>query len=507
MINIAYIIVMLFDFLSFYYNNTNILFLLVNMDSLLSCFYYFKNVLNKKISDSQIVSKMSKKIKTPTIDRYIYYTMLYMIYKIITISFWQDDIIYLYFFFLLGVIPTVQNKLKINHFIKQIGTSREKIIKLFFAKKLSILMKMNSENLLGEKIKIKSKDIIPLLNNYKQIIDYFYEIIKNIIICTIFGSMKNYSDGVYWTVKKVYTMKTGDNITSFSTQNDILVHKKKAQQMIINIILKKDWEKLLKPNVYKAVMFLYSTNDNNYDNIVEIIKIINFKIASLTTVWAISSFCGNIILIPFICFMIWIYRKNDYKILNWFNRILIMCIGHVTGTYFNNYLISATICTFMYDLCFNKYVKIFLQIIIKKIKKLKIKLNIGMLKYLLYVLFVLYYNNPICYFLNILYHIIVNFDMNNILIMCYLLGMGWFSNYNMAHNMFNSLVIYCIMNNIEISSLYNFINKLIKKDTVCGAKIIESYSNNSNNNHNNINDNVFDMNFEDFIDEISIKKK
>src|SRR5689334_11268538 len=98
-------------FVCFISNEYSLLCKLITLDSLFSAIYFITNFINKNLSDSQILRNTSLLYRVGILDRYIYYILLSLCYKIINIFLWTDNIIPLYYFGIISIIPYVLNRL------------------------------------------------------------------------------------------------------------------------------------------------------------------------------------------------------------------------------------------------------------------------------------------------------------------------------------------------------------------------------------------------------------
>jgi len=514
-INLDYIfylvIIIIVRFLTPEYN----LFLkIITLDSLYSTIHFFKTFINKNIRENQILNLSTSLYKYTVIDRYIYYFCQFIIYKFICYYFWISNLNLLYYGILIFTIPSILNNTLINNIIRIIRRQKENIIKLVAAKQFALLIKLVAKIYLKKDINVKYREILPLLNNYKDTVNYSTEIIKNILIIILLSYLKNYSPNFYYRITKYfYAYKTGDILESYNTES--------AKTQLIDIINNKEWDNFLKPNIYQAIFYLYQINKEKNDFFRDCIFKFNYQLLKMFTLWTLSSFLNNIFIIPLVSLFIIIYRNNKITInfeciKNFICNILIIILGSCIGYKYHSYFLTSIICQFGYMTLMNPITKNIYKFITKKvIKKLIIFHHKNINNIIIAIIngiYVFIFSKIISSYtiilvtINIFYGIIIDNYKKKYILLGLLLINCIQSKYNMIHIAFcTTIMCYIVIVidrktiNIVIKLIYNFYKNNKKK-------LEKNQKEKINNIKNNIIDyNIFDLPDNKFIEAISIE--
>src|SRR5439155_15347541 len=96
------IIIILTSYSSFHYN----FFLeMITIDGLFNAIHFMKTFVNKNLTESQIITKSNALYKGSLLDRYIYYLLIYIVNKTISVFFWLSYSHILYYISILTIIP------------------------------------------------------------------------------------------------------------------------------------------------------------------------------------------------------------------------------------------------------------------------------------------------------------------------------------------------------------------------------------------------------------------
>lgn len=448
---------------------------MITLDSLLNAIYFIKIFINKNLSESQIVSEISSIYTGGSLDRYVYYTVSYLLYKTVCTLLWVTDIPILYFMIITTILPPILNKI-LNHqlFIK-ITETKELIVKIIIAKIFVKIIKFYSKLYLERDIKLKYEEILILLKDYNESLNHFYSVLKNTLLILLLSYVKNYSSKTYYKlIKYVYNYKTGELINSYTDNN--------AKYYLIDVIDNKKWEVLAKPNTYKAIIQLYQMNVDNTDIFRKIITDFNFVIGNMFAIWTIASLLDNIYIIPFFSFGMIIYRRIVRKIDNYKLLVKIISIGisAVIGYFYNSFFVISLICHFGSFILFNKITNVVSKMIIKNVDNVKnylvfennnitityfsIILFMGIFKY--NILSNCLNNSLLLLILSIIMNIITNTNIRKQLIFGLVLCITYMSQFDILHILYTTLIMIFIVQSIEFTVEYQNIIKDISMNVL-----------------------------------------
>jgi hypothetical protein len=449
-------IITLASFISYDYN----FFLkLITLDSLFSALHFMKTFINKNLTESQVVLKSNNLYNGSLLDKYIYYMLLHISYKIFCTFLWIEDSYILYYIGLLSIIPIIINKILASKLFQIIREKKELIIKITVAKLFVTLTKFSAKNYLDRDINIKYTEILILLKDYKDTINYFLDVLKNIGLILLLTYIKNYSQKMYYgIIKYVYNYKTGDLLQSYNTIS--------AKQHIISIIDNKKWYELTKANTYKAILHLYQVNNDKSEIFKKIVNEFNFSLIKMFTLWTFASLLNCIYFVPFgsLIFILhkkYIRSKANYNIIN---ELVIIFLGFIISYFYNSYVLISGLCQFGSKIIFNKLTYILIKVIYKFIKKTIINIvnnNKNMVvSYLITIFYTLILNRLnlrdgyiiIC--LNMIANIFMSIEVKKQILFGVVLTSTYLSNFNLFHVLFNSLIVYIINGLFDKSNIY-----------------------------------------------------
>jgi hypothetical protein len=443
---------------------------ITSIDSLFSAIHFIKIFISRNLTDSQIISKSNALYLASLLDRYIYYIILYCICKLIGNFIWLNDNYYLYSICTFSVIPNIINYISTTQFFQKMREKKEYLIKMIISKIFVSIIKFYSKIYLQKEVIIKNKEIFCLLNDYKETIKYFHEVLKNLLIILILSYVKDYSPKLYYNIiKHVYNYKMGDVLVSFNNKN--------SKQYLLDIIENKKWSELNKPMTYKAVIHIYQYNNDKSDMFKRFITEFNFSLIKMFTVWTIASLLDKFYVIPILSFIMLIYRsyKTGYKKFNFVSEIGILIFASLIGFFLTNYyiidkifqfgLVSA-LCQFGLKLFFNKVTFILIKILTKNTHKKAEKIfvnnkniSLSFLVTLVYAITLRFMNISEHYLiigLNILTNILMSIEIKKQIMFGTIIASTYLSNFNTYHIIFNSLTLYIFLGLVDNYDLTMF---------------------------------------------------
>ena len=114
--------------------NYNFLFKMITLDSLFGALHFMGRFIDNNLTESQIVTETNSLYSGTTLDRYIYYTMLYLFYKTAFYFFWINESFIYYYIGLITIIPFIINRILQSRLFEIIRQKKEIFVKTILAK-------------------------------------------------------------------------------------------------------------------------------------------------------------------------------------------------------------------------------------------------------------------------------------------------------------------------------------------------------------------------------------
>ncbi len=512
----------------YYTPNYNFLLKMITIDSLFSAIYFLRIYINRNITENEIVDQSSELYNSSLADRYIYYFLQYGFYNLLKMVFWIPKLEVIYYFMIGMLLPPILNLIMKSKLFDMIRIKKEKIVKTIVAKQFAGGITFISRAFLNKDIKLKHKEFIPLLENYKDTTTYLLEGLKNTLIVLLVFYMKTCSPGLYYRMTKYFVgYKTGDVLHSFNDES--------ARRVVSSVIDGRKWEEFLKPNIYYALFYLYWTNNEKTSFIKELILRINRQMTKMFCIWTFSSFMNEILIAPGLSLFMIAYRSHlkFYKDRETMLKSLTLLLGGLIGYFSESFFLMSFLCQFAYMLLINNISFSIIRFIFKKIRKSFWKVNMINGKYIIPLSYVTattlvfgniinIYNFPL-FLMGVGYATLVNYDYKKFFMISYLLCIGYFSLYNPFHIILNAMLIYYLTSFMDIAEILYYINNCKKeiklekiKDFLLKDSCIYKHSNIDkrkseivaenieNNLEDSISEQVFDLPRDQFIEAISV---
>ncbi len=346
---------------------SNLLVKLTTLDGLFGSFHLIMAYMNKKnLRDSHVLE--AKPIYTrPTIDRYFYYIIKYLLYKFVCIFFWTSKINILYYGLMITAVPPILNRILKSKIYSKIRQRKKIIIKTILSKQLALLVKFTSKTYLNKNISIKHTELLPLFNDYDKTVSHLQTVIKNTVIALILAYIRQYPKVMmYKMLKYIYNYKTGNNVKSFEGPGGTV----KAKYELSKMINDKSWSDLLNTKIYSAMLCLYQNNIGRVDIFGRLIRRIMNKSAKMgASHFIISFFFNSMLFVPLMlgftnpifiaiplvsCIM---YLKDPLNRVRNMDNILEYIMHGLSvfvGYQFNSPFLTSFICYFGSDIINNK---------------------------------------------------------------------------------------------------------------------------------------------------------
>lgn len=468
------------------HNSTNYLFFIfITSDSIFSAVYFMKNfLLNNYITKKDLVISNDNLYNINIFNRYIFYFLIELFYFIICYLFWIDSLFFLYFPLLFIISPYFFNYLHSNYlyyFFILIDDEKNKFFKIILCKNLSVTVNTLSKICINIEPKIKYAELLFLFDDYNKTVDNILNFFKNFLLLSLLHYARKNSNILYSNIiKYVYNYKTGELLES--------IDLKTAKNNFKNVIIKREWNKLLTSELLQSIIYIYSLQNNDLDNFDIYVTKFNFLLLKMFSLWTLSSLFDFIYLIPIISFFLHLFDKKFYYFLDkdlipkyLIPKYFFKFFAFFLCFFINNYFIISLLSEFGYLLFFNEIIKSIYYYIYDKIYKIIKKysnnnyyniLLISIFFYIELIKFIIFNFNFIILNYSFIYLIIINYlffiinihDLYKILIVSKVIIFGFLSYFCTFHIIFLLCFDYIIIN---IFNNYNikFINYSSNNDS------------------------------------------
>jgi hypothetical protein len=443
---------------------------MIAVDSVLNAVNFMWTYLQPNLTNQQIVTQSNSLYKGSLTDRYIYYSLVYIAYNTICAYFNTPDINIIYYIGIITTLPPIINKIFSTLLFKIIREKKELTVKLFIAKILSMIIKFYSKIYLQKKIKnFKYTELVDLLSDYKESLEYFYDILRNFIIILILSYIKKCSAKYYYDIiKYIYNYKTGELLDSFRG-ND-------AKEYLINIIENKQWYKFKKTNTYNAMLKVYESSVSEIDIFGVISDEINFVLVKIFSIWTLASLFDSIYYVPLLSSFLILYNKyvkqGRLRDIGVILMVLPICM------IYEGYFFVSFMCQCFPKLMFNKFTyKIYrksYKYFGNKITNIHIPdktIFLQTIPFTIYMAIIKILNFPATMVMaNTILNIIINNTNRRIqLLYGIIICSTYLSNFDIPHVMFNTFITFLIdsiiqtkLDNIDIVELKQYYTEEIK---------------------------------------------
>lgn len=435
---------------------------LTTLDSFFIALNFIISFLNRELKEIDIISRNASVYEKSLLDRYILYGLIQSAYTVISLFFWTFNHGWINNLLLFTVIPFVTNSILKSRYFKIIIKRKEYFIKKIIAKNFTKIIKVYSKVYLDKDVVVGYKELMPLLNDYQQTINYTYSILKTSLVLALLAKVKEYSPNFYYKMTKhIYIYKTGNMLKSFNTHN--------AKDLLVAMINSRKWDELLKPSIQKAIMELYYANDQQINIIQELFTKFNYKILKISTLWVVSSLFNCKWIIPIGSVIFLLYRDRDAEdIYRLINPILAVLYSFFT----DNLLMISLTSELSFNILFNPITKNIYRSLIKKIIKNTKKLyfanyhnNLFFLLTIIYMVFLSSLTGSgiiLIFGINMIYNLILDKNIDRTIIMIILFLTTYISGFNIYHIIFNNCILYIADPGLNI--LLRKINEYIVKN-------------------------------------------
>ncbi|AYV77048.1 MAG: hypothetical protein Barrevirus9_17 [Barrevirus sp.] len=432
------------------FNDYNFLLKMLTIDSLFNALHFsYLFFINNNLTESQIVNDSTTLYYGTSLDRYIYYIGLYLLYKSVIYFFWlQESFIYSYIL-LFTIIPFIINIILASKAFDTIRKRKEIFIKTVIAKILVSMVKHCGKVYLEkEDISIKHEEIMEILKDYKETVNYFFTVLKSLGIIVVLSYVKNYAPSAYYgIIKYIYNYKTGELLASYNGDS--------AKKLLTDILENKKWYELTKPNTFKAIIFLYQLNADNVDIFGKLINDFNFILIKSLSIWSFSSLLASIYVSPglsliFLLYSRYVRRGNS----NFIGNLVIILLSFIIGYFYPSYLLITLISQFGPAIIFNQGTYIVIRLVYRNIKYFAeeiiknnkdITISFGIISLYILLLKTINVSKHVLIGINVGANILMGLSPKKQVIFGTLLLSTYNSDYRLEHLLFNSVILYLIL--------------------------------------------------------------
>lgn len=322
--------------------NDNFIFLAFTIDSLFSSIGFLRINLIENLSQSQTLTRLYSLYQFKIIDRYLYYISLTVLYNILKLAFWGNYYLeqVLYLVLIVTLCPTLLNVILSNYFgdiLFKINVEKTRLLKVLVSKAISKLVNFMSEVSLDLRPELHYMELMPIFRNRHQTVRFFYSFISSFIFSTLIHYLKTNSNKFYAKlIRYFYNLKTGDYIGK--------IDEYKAKSKITQVIVKREWSDLIRPDVTQSLFYLYKNNQST-DILYKFTTYLHYTVIQISTIWTIAVFFRLNAIIPVLSILfqllkVWKKRSNPK---NANLTILDMSIIHTFKTMINYLIIPLII--------------------------------------------------------------------------------------------------------------------------------------------------------------------
>lgn len=466
-------VLVLIPSLYFLQNDYSILLFSISMDSIFSSINFINLFItnDNQLSRKKFMKDLNKLYDISLVNRYLYYLTLQIIYFITCNLFWKKSLPVLYYLLVITICPVIMNYIVRNYLlniVEIINKEEKRFFRYILCKQISNVINTISVLCIEKDPELNYTELLFLIDDYNVVYKLVITFLKNFLIISAIHYAKINTKKVYGNILSyLYTYQTGNVIET--------IDLKGAKQRFINIIEERSWKKLLNADTLQSIIYIYTLQEPNRENFLDIyITKFNYMLLKMISIWSIGNFINKIYIIPLLSIFLAIYKKPFNNILEQKNtiifRLMVLIVSFLTK---NNYFVISFLCEFGYFILINKIVFISIQYIYDRIKRLlNICISYNEYNYMLISMLVsiglidIIFIEPkfIHYFIDCSVMIVYFRNKRKSVVITMYMFFGYFSNYNILHQLYIVMVIYFYFNiyyyylnnkNIAISVLAN----------------------------------------------------
>jgi hypothetical protein len=284
---------------SYFIEDNNVLCSLIALDTV------FTSIASIGDYYSSNSGKYLQKYKLSWIDRYLIYATSYLIYLFSEYILWKSDLPIQQLLLFLSVPNILQNVSNNIIFLNVIKVKNQIFINVISSVIISLLEYIILSTL-HKKVIIDSSLVTYLIDKTKKSYNILLTAIFNISIVIILYLIKNISKKYvyYKAIKLLYQYKYEEKLESFNYQS--------SKEKIINTIENKQWDNLISPNFYRAIIETITLENNNKKFNFQLFDFLA-RIGSIIGIWTLIEYNKSILLLIPIRLIGAIFRKTNTK--------------------------------------------------------------------------------------------------------------------------------------------------------------------------------------------------
>ena len=285
------ILVLILLYIHFHDPETSLIFLLLSVDSLFSAVSFLRqNFRHIDLTQSQTLSHIQLyPIYRPCISkRYLYYALLHLLYMFLRPLFWfyQPILMLIYFSITMSTTPYLLNRITRYPLFRQVSNRLERewerVLVSWIARQVAFLINLVSRACVNLRPEVQAEELLPLFQDLNRSLSFFYHFLGSFLIATLIHYTKSTGNRVYARlIRLFYNYKTGDHIGG--------INDKKAREKFTQVIVHRQWDRLLLPDIHQSFFYIYKTNQRS-DVIQRAMNWIHYKVLRIGSIWSISAF-------------------------------------------------------------------------------------------------------------------------------------------------------------------------------------------------------------------------
>ena len=294
---------------------TSILLMSGGIDTIFISFNFIRHLLisqsDKNLILSQFITNVNQLYSLNILNRYIYYIILEIIYRILCVMLWSYSVKPVYIILMLSVCPIILNYISKKVFkslFRFIEKEKKRFIETIICKQLALIINFVSTICIDNNPRIVSAELLPLFENYDESTDNIIEFTKGIVIMSLVHYARNntttfYKNMIYY----IYNYQTGELLES--------INEADAKNKFRKVVSSREWDKLFKTEILQSIVKIYgSQNSQSMLFINEYIKIFHYTFLKISCMWTLSRWFNLTYISPILSLIFYIYGFGTNKV-------------------------------------------------------------------------------------------------------------------------------------------------------------------------------------------------
>lgn len=359
--------------INYFFNN--VLVMAISIDNLCCAAKFIKHNFDPSITSGRIVTLSNDLYVLGTLERYVYYLILYVINFFVNVLLLNGDYMVIKCGLVVTVIPVIFNCLAggvLSGMFGMINDWRNKFLHMMYLNYMAFVLKKVVNAYVGEGV-IPRNDVEGFVNNFDATSYDAIGHLKNVLMVMGMMYLRNVNIAYYKLTKYVYFYGYGgEYVTRLSPDAEVAVEG--AKEMLINVIRGKEYTEIVKPMFIQNVIFLYY-NGSGEGALYKLFVRMNFKFLFAMTLWIVGSFesgwlsAGMVIGVHGLLYWVREFRKGGrwWGVEQMSYLFLSSLVGVVVALVSKWPFVLSFVCVFSYDLLCNEVVMRMCDASIRKI--------------------------------------------------------------------------------------------------------------------------------------------